>query len=169
MDQLPNTPLHKNGGFKVPENYFETLEDAVLQKIAQQGAQRTAPVALRVQSNNLRFRTPLRIALAAAASVALLLGAWWIFRPASAAPIAGAELTEEELQTYITENVADFEVEQLALLEASPTSESPESPETLPADSAAKRHPAASGRDLEIEDVKHLLDDMSDSELESIL
>lgn len=173
MDEL--TPFLRNlgekkEGFKVPEKYFEGIEDAVFQKITAQGARKAPPMS--ATSGGLMYRL-LRAPMlyAAAAAVTLLITAWWFMRPvvSPAATALETELTEAELQAYITENITEFEVEQLATLcsDDLPADAYPLQ-ETTPSDSQ-KIRARTQAKTFHPEDIRDLLDDMSEEELEEIL
>jgi len=159
----------KNGGFKVPEGYFDKLEDSVFQKINEQGARKKPLYATRGGLFHRLIHSRTTYA-AAAAAIALMLAAWWFLRPATPALyMAQTDLTEEELQIYIAENVLEFEIDQLAMLQPEERAvDSPDIPETMPTDSQ-KQHRVSPAKLFHPEDVKDLLNDMSEEELEEIL
>lgn len=157
--------FNKEDGFHLPDGYFDALEDRVFGKIEAAGLQRHTPLKL-VKKPAQRFSLP-RIFMAAAAIFSLVLGAIWFFQPVAStdaiAPIATVELSEEEIENYVLDNVQDFEAEQLAML---PSSEDSDGPAHLPP-SPATTHDSL--EDLSPEDVEHILNDMTEDELEEIL
>ena len=122
-------------GFKIPEGYFDTLEDRVFARIE-------------------------------AALFCAVLAAVWLLRPQPQAEMAAVDLSVEDVEDYVLENVHDFDENQLASIPDEGFLEANESPAT-PAENSGKA-PSA-GDEFSPEDVEKLLNDMSDEELESIL
>lgn len=157
----------KGDGFKVPEAYFEGLEDAVFKRLEAGGDMRRP--AIKATKRPLRFPLSIRprTAMALAAGMALVLAAVWFFQQPAAPPqqqIAAVELTEEDLESYLLDNVHEFDPEQLATLN---TSEITETSSENNNDSPQKNQPAAN--DIHPDDLDHILDEMTDEELEQIL
>ena len=150
-------------GMKIPEGYFDGLEDRVFQRLEQEGALRS-PAPMRVWFSR-------RTLLTAAASVALLfaVGSWWMLRqPAEPAfsVTEKPELTAEEVETYVLQNINEFEAEQLADLASNdlPVAR-PQENTTL----SRSRDQRPAVPDLSEEELESILLDMSDEELENIL
>ena len=80
------------------------------------------------------------------------------------APLVTTELTEDELESYVLENVHEFEPEQLAALAPEETSE-PE--EEITPGAPKKNNPAA--EEIHPDDLDKILDEMTEEELEQIL
>ncbi len=150
-------------GLRVPDGYFAQLENSIFQKIDAEGFRREAaprPV-LSWQPGGLFHRfTKFQLGVAAAASLMLAVASWWVLRPAPAAEMpaqfAQVEISEEDAEAYVFQNLQDFEPTQLA----------PENPDELPSplsDSPVKPE------DLNSNDVQHLLDEMTDDELQELL
>lgn len=160
----------QDDGFRLPEKYFEGLEDSVFARISAMESARQ-PVAASPKGGGLfaRIFRP-RVLVAAAAFFVIALSAKWFFTPQPVSPVIptseiAQEMTEEEMiEEYVMENIRDFEIDQLALL----APESVPHTETLP-----KQEKIASPQkpqdDLSPEEIELLLKDMSDEELESIL
>jgi hypothetical protein len=100
--------------------------------------------------------------------LAMILAAVWFFRVpepvAQETPMASYELTEDDLEAYVLENVHEFDTEQLASLstvEMEPLNEAanPETP-------VKKR---STPETLHPDDLDEILDEMTDEELEQIL
>jgi len=153
----------REGGFNVPEGYLDNFENDLFSKLETSG-QFTKP-GLQVVKKPVHKNRLLRPVMAIAATFAIILSAVWFFqaRPTDtdSPEMASVELSEEDIEAYLLENVQDFEVEQLAML---PETEQPAAP------SAKQPSPAKSSSDeLTPEDVEHILDDMTEEELEEIL
>jgi hypothetical protein len=106
--------------------------------------------------------------MAIAATLTLVLSAWWFFSPqpaASAVSVAGVEISDDELEGYLLENIHDFDADQLAALPED-VAQVDETPAAIPG-----QHPKAKTApdDLSPEDIEEMLKDMSDDELEQLL
>lgn len=165
-NELPSwlDDLKKRGdGFQVPDGYFENLERSILDKTAgvSRGAQGETTMVVVAGSMRRPWYRRMPVLAAAAAVVGILAVAWWFMRPAGASN--PAELSDEDLHAYILENAQEFELEQLASI----------NPEHLPEASAQPAVPAAGDQQIQDEihpeDLEHLLNDLSDEELEEIL
>lgn len=147
-----------NGGYQVPEGYFEGLEHEVLGRLGEEHMRPTPALTARRGGG---WISASRVWIAAAALVAIAT-ALWLLRPTPATQDAASiVLTEEEVEAYIADKLYEFEVEQLATL-----------PDDNTADSPADTHPAApaaTGEGFSPEDVNKYLPDMSEEELEEIL
>jgi hypothetical protein len=156
----------KGDGFKVPEAYFDGLEDAVFARLEASGdAGRPKIKVVKRPLLSVSFIRP-KAAMAYAAAMVLVLTAVWFFRqPATVQPLpyVSVELTEDELETYVLENLNEFEPEQLVAL-------TPEAPNTM-----EETIPGKPGKNLENsnelhpDDLDKILDEMTDEELEQIL
>lgn len=174
-DELTNlSPLlleqkRQGDGFRVPEDYFEGLEDAVFDKIAAMEGQKQTFRPARKKDNLLRARLfKPYLAIAAAAVFVLVLAAKWLMTPkvvpADSGSAVALEVTEEALiEAYVLENIRDFEAEQLAAIsDVNLTSE--------PAPASEKQPEAGNSIDnLSPEELELLLKEMSEEELESLL
>lgn len=157
----------KGDGFKVPEGYFDGLEDAVFARLEASGdAGRPKIKVVKRPFLSVSFIRP-KAAMAYAAAMALVLAAVWFFRqPAAVQPLpyVSVELTEDELETYVLENLNEFEPEQLVAL-------TPETPintidETVPGKPGKK---SENSNELHPDDLDKILDEMTEEELEQIL
>lgn len=165
-NELPSwlRDLNKKGdGLEVPDGYFDNLERSILEKTA--GISRgshgeTTMVVVAGPTRRLWYRRAPVWAAAAAMAGAIAM-AWWLMRPAGTTnPL---DLSDEDLHAYILENAQEFELEQLASI----------SPEHLPEEPAKTGAPAVEDApvqdEIHPEDLEHLLNDLSDEELEDIL
>ncbi len=156
-------------GFKLPEGYFEALEDSVFSRIDAMGARRKP--TLEAKSGNLfvRFFRP-QVMVAAAAAITLALAAVWFFRPEPTPAVdnlaAMPELSEEDIEAYVLENIRDFDANQLASISAS---------ETTPVEAESSKLPENQTKNKQLldglseDELELLLKEMSEKELESLL
>jgi hypothetical protein len=156
----------KKEPLKVPDGYFEQMEQSVFQKLEAAGAQRK-PVLRPQKSLQARLFNP-RLMMAAAAAISIALAAWWFLMPPTAmAPpnLMAMDMSDEELESYLLENIHEFDLDQLASLdqEELPVENTP----TTSPEPASKSKPNLD--DLKLEDVESILKDMSDEELEQLL
>lgn len=153
----------REDGFQMPEGYLDNFETDLFAKLETSG-QYTQPglQVVKKPANKTRNLWPL---MAIAAAFALLFGAIWFFKAGPAGTqnpeMASVELSDEDIEAYLLENVQDFEAEQLAML--------PEVEQTVEPAAKQKTPAKSNPDDLTPEDVKHILDDMTDEELEEIL
>ncbi len=166
-------------GLQVPADYFDTLEARVFAQMEATGGRET-PVMQATRGGKLLrlLRTP-KAGVAAAAAIVLTVGALWFLRaPNTVTPgeiaanvpvVARPELSDEEIETYLLQNVQDFEPEQLAsiplLAVELPETENP-APVTSP--KITKKHHELLN-DVSAEDLEKALNGMSDEELERML
>ena len=158
----------ENDGFRLPDSYFESLEEAVFSRLDAAGARRQQELTVS-RGKGLHSRLfSIRWMATAAAVLALILAAVWFFKPTPVAapqPVA-RQLTEEEIiESYVLENIRDFEVEQLAALSTEHEVESSPAP--------PNQQTTPKGGDLldnmSTEEMELLLKEMTDEELESLL
>lgn len=155
----------KGDGFKVPDGYFETLDDAVFARLKAAGDLDRAPKKIAKRPGLFAAFIRPQAALAYAAALAMILAAVWFFRqPDPIAPMAAVALTEDDLETYLLENAHDFEPEQLAALTvqeiAEPTEAQPKNAPKSNRSGADELHP---------DDLNQIIDEMTEEELEEIL
>ena len=160
-------------GLRTPEGYFDDLEAQVFARLDTLGARRQAPMQA-VPGGYWARRLNLRVLAALAAGLALAAAAFWFFKAPSVAvqpalaEVRMPDLSEEDIETYVLENVQEFDAEQLAALPAvAATDQIPERVAPNPAQYRSKRQQALD--DLHPEDLDHLLDELSAEELESLL
>ncbi|MFM7400500.1 MAG: hypothetical protein ACKO4W_06310 [Bacteroidota bacterium] len=146
-------------GLETPHDYFEKFDNHLKQRIAERGVRRHA--LQQIQAPVKRRMWP--GVLAAAASLALILGAVWYFNTGNEPrELAVTELSPEEITAYLIENAADFEPEQLAALEETATVynrlDSPEARKVMP-----------EKEEIPAEAVEEIIDEMTDEELAELL
>jgi len=157
----------KGDGFKVPDGYFDGLEDAVFARLEASGdAGRPKIKVVKRPFLSVSFIRP-KAAMAYAAVMALVLTAVWFFRqPATVQPLpyVSVELTEDDLEAYLLENLNEFEPEQLVAL-------TPETPvQNMEAPTSGKKEKnTGNSSELHPDDLDKILDEMTDEELEQIL
>lgn len=158
----------KGDGFKVPEGYFENLEHTILARIESSGD--AGRPAMKISKRPGLFSLFIRpqAAMAYAAALALVLAAVWFIRQdantSQDIPLVSTELTEDDLEFYVLENLHEFEPEQLASLTQEETAEGTEKP----AGSNQKKN-SSSSDEIHPDDLDKILDEMTDEELEQIL
>lgn len=156
----------KGDGLQVPEGYFDDMEAAVFARLRSAGdLDRPALTVVKKPGLFVQFLRP-RAAMAYAAALALVLAAVWFVRQSVTsvpeAPLATLELSEDDIEAYVLENVHEFEPEQLASL----------SKEDLPEITTENPTPSAQPQaveELHPDDLDQILDEMTDEELEEIL
>lgn len=150
-------------GFKLPEGYLDHFENELFSKLDTSGRQ--VKPGMQVVKKPVNKTRPLWSLMAIAATFALLVSAVWFFqsRPAviNNPDVASVELSEEDIEAYLLENVYEFEAEQLALLPEPEATASPANEQPSPG--------KTNSTELTPEDVEHILDDMTEEELEEIL
>ena len=162
----------KGEGFEIPEDYFGDMEESLFARIEAAGPlERPALKPAKRSGMFASFIRP-RAAMAYAAALAVLLAAVWLIRlQTTKAPetvVASAELSEEDIESYLLENVHDFDPDQLAALEPTATESMEE--ESAPAPSnPGKKAKTIHHEDLHPEDLEQIIDEMSDEELERML
>lgn len=175
-DELQNlSPLlremrQKGDGFRVPEGYFEAVEESVFGRIEAAGIRRQ-PV-LEGKKGGLFgriFRS--KIIWAAAAALVLVLATTWLFKmkngQSDTSPlVASQELTEEEIEAYVLENIHEFEAEQLAALPVGEQVFQQTEPSPAPKTKPKQADPLD---EFSQEELDILLKEMSEEELENLL
>ncbi len=172
-DELKNLPPFlkdlkaKGDGFNVPEGYFEEMEEAVFARLKASGdlGRSTMKVVKRPGMFPIFIRP--RTATALAAALALILAAVWFFRQPGAIeplPLVSTELTEDDIETYVLENLHEFDPAQLAALTPDETAEPAE--QFTPGTTKKK---SSASEELQPDDLDKILDEMTDEELEQIL
>jgi hypothetical protein len=156
----------RGDGQTVPPGYFDQLEGRIFQRIEDSGDRRTAQPA---KLPSARIIT-MRWMTAVAASLSLVLGAWWFLKPSPQPVVPGnyadlaATLTAEDAEAYIMNNLLEFETITLV---SYVIVEEPEDHTDTPAPETKTR----SGQIdlLSTDELDLLLREMSDEELEAIL
>lgn len=158
----------KGDGFSLPESYFEDMEDAVFARLKASGDLDRPKISVAKRQGLFPLFIRPRTAMALAAALALILAAVWFFRQADAGleetQIASVELTEDDIESYVLDNVHEFDPEQLAALTTEEASES-----TLENVPATTKQSNRSVEELHPDDLDQILDEMTDEELEQIL
>ena len=178
-DELGDSPLlqalkKNDDGFRVPDDYFDTLESEVYRQLDAIGARRQ-PAAFAAPDRRPSWWQLLqrlwhpRTALAFAGVFAVALAGWWYFTasPAvSSTEMAAANLSDEDAEAYLLDNALELDPQQIA--QVIPEEELPPIDVSEPgATSAQKSNP----KEIQIrpEDLENVLKDMSDEELEKLL
>lgn len=155
---------HKDSGMRVPEGYFESVEDSVFRQIEAIGATRR-PSATKKQRPSLwqalQSLWQPRVALAFAGVLTVVLAAWWFLgKPEMDAQVA--HITAEDAESYLRDNLMELEPEQLAAV--------------LPAEQApvllletTEENARMDSLSLSPKDLEHLLRDLSDEELDQLI
>lgn len=165
----------KDDGFRMPERYFDSLDEEVFKQIDAIGARRKVNDSDRATGRGwLSALWQPRVALALGTVVLVVLAAWWWLRPQPAAapevlPLASIELTPEELEAYVLDNVTDFEPEQLAALAVLDDEPAEPAGATQPQSSKPAKKSRVDTDDLSPEELEILIDDLTDEELEKML
>jgi hypothetical protein len=153
-------------GFRLPDGYFDSVEDSVFRQLEAIGATRHAPAPKPRPSlwQVLQSLWQPRIALAFAGILTVALTAWWLFRPTTdglQAPLTNQMVSVEDAASYLLENPMELEPEDLAVV-------FPE--EQLPAIMLENgtSNSTEDGIRLAPEDLELLLRDMTDEELNNL-
>ncbi|MFN0013817.1 MAG: hypothetical protein ACKVU2_04660 [Saprospiraceae bacterium] len=153
-------------GYRVPEGYFESVEESVYRQIEAIGATRRPPVRKPAPSmwQVMQGLWHPRTAMALAAVFAVVFAAWWFWRPAvsNLQDDLYAQISAEDAEAYLMTNLMELEPELLAaVLPADHT------PDIMlePADESTGEGPI----NLSPEDLDHLLRDLSDEELDQLI
>ena len=161
-------------GFHTPENYFDHLDDQIFGHLEAMGARRPTELQAKRGGQWLRKRMQPRLLTALAAGLAVIAVAVWFFKPQptlnqpTLAQVNVPDLSEEDIETYVLENVHEFDTEQLASLPPVETVEQIPEPTTIkPNPHRTKRQQALDN--LHPEDLDNLLNDLSDEDLEKLL
>jgi hypothetical protein len=154
----------KDGGMRIPEDYFNDFEARIFEQIDREGIRRNS-------AKPGMFATIFkgRYVMTAAAAVALLISAiWFIKQPqnAGASFSQTEELLPEDVSTYVLENTQEFDLEQLASIEDIDFNHNL-SPEQSPSGTPLSAEPPINR--AQEEDIKEILKDMSEEELESLI
>lgn len=155
----------QDDGFRLPDNYFDAMEQSVFGRLESSGGLRKSVPP--PSGNGLAARIGRKQWMWAAAAVftVVLAAAWFFGQPDdAAAPVASIELTEEEIESYVLDNIRDFDAELLADVPVQAAQEQP-----APAAPPRPKQQADPVDDLSEEEIELLLKDMSDEELENLL
>lgn len=167
----------KEDGLRVPEGYFDGLEDDVFRQLDAIGARRKPASFGKTKEARswwqwLQSLWQPRTALAVAGVLAVVIAGWWYFSTDAdqntGQHLVAATISAEDAEAYLFDNVLEFEPNQIAMIlpedEWPPISLEPLNG-TTPQDATSPKH------DLQIstEDLEDLLRDMTDEELEELL
>jgi len=155
---------HKDSGHRVPDGYFESLEDSVFRQIEAIGATRRPPAPKKPRPSLWQVLQSLwqpRVALAFAGVLAVVFAAWW-FWGKSATEVHYAHITVEDAETYLRDNLMELDPEQLAVVLPA---------EQMPAIILENGDENTSEESLHLspEDMEHILRDLSDEELDQLI
>lgn len=158
-------------GFRLPEGYFEVLEDSVFSRIEAMGARRQLVLRAKRGTALGWFFRP-QAAVAVAATLTLVLAAVWFFSsdpvPATTVGLANTqELSEEDIEAYVLENIRDFDADQLATYSSVADVAPIKAESSNPPENKTKNGLPLDG--LSEEELEMLLKEMSEEELKSLL
>lgn len=158
----------KGDGLQVPDGYFEEMEDAVFARLRASGDLDRPKMQVVKRPGLFAAYIRPRTAMALAAALALILTAVWFVRQSASVaqetPLASAELTEEDIESYVLDNLHEFDAEQLASLTKEEIMEPVE--ETTP---TTPKQNSSRPEEIHPDDLDQILDEMTDEELEQIL
>ncbi|MEQ1746907.1 MAG: hypothetical protein ABMA02_15850 [Saprospiraceae bacterium] len=153
-------------GYRVPEGYFESVEDSVYRQIEAIGATRRPPVRKPAPSmwQVMQGLWHPRTAMALAAVFAVVFAAWWFLGPAATNKPDDlyAQISAEDAEAYLLTNLMELEPEQLA---AALPVEQTSSVLLEHADENTAEEPI----NLTPGEIDHLLRDLSDDELDQLI
>ena len=119
----------KEDAFKVPQNYFDTLADQIIEKaqakekqaypLSKKAIQEAPTVAkphfLELIKEWIESLLQPRYALGFATALVIAVAGWWFVNNRRNSPLPAeseiAQLSHEEIHQYITENIDDFDEE----------------------------------------------------------
>lgn len=103
--------------FEIPKDYFENFQKDVFNKLELENKKPEVKTT-NAKTRKLNFR----VALPIAASLALLLGLFYFSQPTDQADtLALDQLSTEDIELYIEENIDDFDIELLSMLDMDET------------------------------------------------
>jgi hypothetical protein len=158
----------RGDGLEVPEGYFDAMEDAVFARLRASGDLDRPKMQVVKRPGLFAAYIRPRTAMALAAALALVLAAVWFVRQsdsvAQESPLASLELTEEDIESYVLDNLHEFDTEQLASLSKEENLEPIE--EATP---TTPKQNSSNPEEIHPDDLDQILDEMTDEELEQIL
>ncbi|MEI6411232.1 MAG: hypothetical protein WCR52_17725 [Bacteroidota bacterium] len=159
----------KDDGMKVHPDYFDAFESELFRKIEAGGARRPAQMTVVGGKAKRGFFMQVRVWASVAAVMAAILAAWWFFQPKATDAVSSTQmamqLSDEEVESYVLNNIQEFDTEQLAALPDNELVPAPATQEPK-ANPTKKKRPEL---DVAPEDLEKVLKDMSDDELEQLL
>lgn len=156
---------NKSEGFKVPDNYFANLSDEVWQRL-QAEKQAARPVQATPAQPSLwmqlrqawQFLLQPQYALALASVAIVIIAAIFLLRPSSnETPLA--QISAEEAQQYLSNNIDEFDTALLAELASQSETEAttPAIEKETPNDSVMDQYLEEMIDDIDLEDLEDLL------------
>lgn len=107
----------KDPPFKVPEGYFNQLQNELLEQLRESPEQNSSKRSgwnIQKLLDQIGWLFQPRMGMAAASVLILLVAAWFLFQPNEGVPgheLNFASLSIEEIQNYINNNLDDFDEE----------------------------------------------------------
>ncbi len=106
----------REGGFKVPDGYFERLTDQIMNGVREEGESATVRSISSAKFN--KKRNPIRWIAAAASMLLLIAAGFWMMNNTTSIPEGNqwAELesyNEEQILKYLDDNTAEFDLDDL--------------------------------------------------------
>ena len=105
------------GGFKMPEGYFETLSDKILEKVEEESGAKIAHIDSLSSASPAKVKKirPYRMVAAAASVMLLIVAGLWFMNPSkTTSQYAELEqLNEEDVLQYLDENIDEFDFDAL--------------------------------------------------------
>ena len=152
----------KENPFQVPPNYFQSMQNEVFRQIASEQKtpeQVTAPNWVDQLIGQLQWLLQPRYAMALATVAVLLIAGIFYLQPTANLPsteVALNDLTEDDITTYISSHIEDFDATLLV--------------EAIPEEEDASLLPTPELEDEEIEEyLQDIIDDIDLEELEELL
>ena len=166
-----NELRQKGDGLRVPDEYFDNLEDDVFRQLDAIGARRKPAAFAKTKQERswwqwTQYLWQPRLALAAATMIAVALSGWWYFNKSAGPGTVVANISAEDAEAYLLDNLLELDPHQIAMV--LPAEELPHisiEAGTAPQDTKTDK------QELQIspEDIENLLRDMTDEELEELL
>jgi hypothetical protein len=105
------------GGFKIPEGYFETLPDKILDKVEEESATKVVHIDSLSSGSSAKVKKirPYRLIATAASVMLLIVAGLWVMNPSETTSqyTALEQLNEEGVLQYLDENMDEFDFSSL--------------------------------------------------------
>ncbi|MEO6759727.1 MAG: hypothetical protein ABIO24_09765 [Saprospiraceae bacterium] len=165
----------RGDGFQSPPGYFDALENQVFDRLEQLEPRQPLTGWRTTTGGRLRrWLLQTRTLTAMAAGLVLIAAALWFFKPTTVveqqstlAQVSMPELSEAEIESYVLENIREFDTEQLAALP--PVVVVDHGPELPPSSTPHRTKRQQALDNVRPEDLENLLNDLSDEDLEKLL
>jgi hypothetical protein len=147
---------------KIPEGYFDDLEQNVFARIKAEGELRVAPPLTTKHGGRWRWFA------AAAMITGIGLSGWWLYKAQlpTQQMASTADLSTEDAEAYVYENLDSYEPTDLVTdAQDLPNLMHEEVLTPKPQSTQSKQHETASPSDAELD----LLDELTDEDLENLL